>query len=137
VTGLVVAATALIVVLLLALLVERSGDGRESAFDAAVRPRVPPPPEVPASLTAARWLVVNAGTTGGLHFRVSPVLAELVDARLRDGHGIDLSHPAAADIVGAPLWDIVRPDARAPDDRMAPGLTPAMVRAALDRLEVL
>jgi hypothetical protein len=72
-----------------------------------------------------------------LHFRVRPVLVELTEARLRSSHGIGLSHPGARTVVGDELWGIVRPDARTPDDRMAPGLSPATLRTLLDRLEML
>lgn len=133
---LVVGLSALAFVLLLVLLVDRDDD-RPPSFDAIVRTPAAPPPEEPPSFKAARWLVVNASTAGGLHFRVRPVLIELADARLRANHGIDLRHRAAQTVVGDALWAIVRPDARPPDDRMAPGLSPSMLRSVLDRLEVL
>jgi hypothetical protein len=68
---------------------------------------------------------------------VRPTLVELTDARLRDRHGLDLGHPNAGALVGEPLWSIVRPDARAPDNRMESGLTPTAMRAVLDRLDAL
>ena len=135
-SALVVGFSALAFALLLVLLVDRGHDDAPS-FAAVVRaPAAPAPPE-PASFKSARWLVVNAATAGGLHFRVRPVLVELTEARLRSSHGIDLAHSGAQTVVGDALWGIVRPDARAPDDRMAPGLTPSMLRTLLDRLETL
>jgi hypothetical protein len=137
VSALVVGSSALAFVLLLVLLVDRGDDDAPPSFDAVVRaPAAPAPPE-PASFKSARWLVVNAATAGGLHFRVRPVLVELTDARLRSSHGIDLAHSGARVVLGDELWEIVRPDARAPDDRMAPGLSPSMLRVLLDRLETL
>jgi hypothetical protein len=137
VNTIVVIVSALASILLLMVL-GRTDDAAESAFDAAVRPvPAPPPPDEPASLTAARWLVVNATTSGGLHFRVRPAIADLTEARLRDRHGISLSHPRAPALLGDELWAIVRPDAPAPDDRMAPGLSPSKFRSLLDRLEAL
>ena len=136
-SALVVGFSALAFVLLLVLLVARGDAGAEPAFDAAVRARGAPTPEEPASLKSARWLVVNAVSAGGLHFRVRPVLVELTAARLRASHGIDLTHPDAPAVVGDPLWQIVRPDAPAPNDRMAPGMSPSMLRTVLDRLEML
>ena len=129
--------SALAFLLLLVVLIGRTDDGAESAFDAAIRPAPAPPPEEPSSLTAARWLVVNATTSGGLHFRVRPAIVALTEDRLRDRHGISLSHPRAPAILGDELWAIVRPDAPAPDDRMGPGLSPSKFRSLLDRLEVL
>ena len=129
--------SALAFILLLMVLVGRSDDAAESAFDAAIRPAPTPPPDEPASLTAARWLVVNATTSGGLHFRVRPAIVGLTEARLRDRHGISLSHPRAPALLGDELWAIVRPDAPAPDDRMGPGLSLSKFRSLLDRLEAL
>ena len=133
----VIAVSAGAFVLLLALLGDRADDDSGPTFDAVVRTRPIPRPEEPASFKAARWLVVNSATAGGLHFRVRPVLVELVDARLRSNHGMHLHHPGAPAVVGDSLWTIVRPDARPPDDRMAPGLSPSMLRVALSRLELL
>jgi len=122
---------------LLTLLVGRGSGDEAPTFDAIVRAHPEARPDEPASLKSARWLVVNAATAGGLHFRVRPTLVELTDARLRNNHGIDLKHPGAQAVVGDSLWAIVRPDARPPDDRMAPGLSPSMLRVILDRLEML
>ena len=135
-SALVVGFSALAFVLLLVLLANR-GDDAPPSFDAVVRaPAAPSPPE-PPSFKSARWLVVNAATAGGLHFRVRPTLVELTEARLRSSHDIDLAHPSARTVLGDALWGIVRPDARPPDDRMAPGLSPSMLRTLLDRLETL
>lgn len=135
--AIVAAASALAFLLLLVVMVGRTDDATESAFDAATRPKPPHRPEEPASLTAARWLVVNATTAGGLYFRVRPAIVGLTEARLRDRHGIGLSHPRAPSVLGEELWAIVRPDAPAPDDRMAPGLPPSKFRSMLERLEAL
>ena len=135
--AIVAVVSALAFILLLMVLIGRRDDATESAFDAAIRPTPAPPPEEPASLTAARWLVVNATTSGGLHFRVRPAIVGLTEARLRDRHGISLSHPRAPALLGDELWAIVRPDAPAPDDRMAPGLSLSKFRSLLDRLEAL
>jgi hypothetical protein len=136
-TAIVAALTAVAFLVLLMSVFRRSGDESASVFDAAVRPASPLSADEPQSLTAARWLVVNATTAGGLHFRVRPAIIELTEARLRDRHGIDLAHRDAPAIVGEPLWSVVRPDASAPDDRMAPGLSPSTFRSLIDRLEAL
>ena len=136
-TAIVAVATTLVLVVLLAFVIGRTDERSPSAFDAAIRAPSPPAFDEPPSLTSARWLVVNATTAGGLHFRVRPALAELTESRLRDRHGIDLSHPRAPDLLGDELWAIVRPDSPEPADRMAAGLSPAMFRTVLDRLESL
>jgi hypothetical protein len=137
VNAIVAAVSALAFLVLVAVLMRRAGDDAESAFAAAIRPAPAPAADEPASLTAARWLVVNATTAGGLHFRVRPTIVGLTEDRLRDRHGIDLSHPRAPAILGEELWAVVRPDAPAPHDRMAPGLSLPDFRAMLDRLEAL
>ena len=134
---LVVGISALAFALLLTLLVGREGDDAPPSFEAIVRTKAAPPPPEPASFKSARWLVVNASTAGGLHFRVRPVLVELTEARLRSSHGIGLADPRAPTVLGDELWTVVRPDARSPDDRMAPGLSPSKMRTLLDRLEML
>ena len=136
-TAVVVGLSAIAFVVLLVMLFDRGDTDAEPAFDAAVRTTAAPPPEEPASLKSARWLVVNASTAGGLHFRVRPVFIDLTEARLRERHGMDLAHPGARAVLGEALWAIVRPDARAPENRMAPGLSPSMLRPILDRLETL
>ncbi|MEO8692459.1 MAG: hypothetical protein ABI658_03020 [Acidimicrobiales bacterium] len=138
-SAIVVALSAAAFVVLLTLLVGRASGDEDAAptFDAIVRKQPDPRPEEPASFKSARWLVVNAATAGGLHFRVRPALVELTDARLRANHGMDLKDPGAHAVVGDSLWAIVRPDARPPDDRMAIGLSPSMLRVLLDRLEML
>lgn len=133
----VVALSATAFVVLLTLLAGRGDDDAPPTFDAIVRTPAAPPPDEPASFKSARWLVVNAATAGGLHFRVRPILVELTDARLRANHGMHLHHPGAPAVVGDSLWTLVRPDARPPDDRMAPGLSPSMLRVVLDRMELL
>ena len=136
-SAIVVGLSAIAFAVLLLLLFDRGDKGGEPAFDAAVRTPAAAPPEEPASLKSARWLIVNASTAGGLHFRVRPVFIELTEARLRASHGMDLAHPGAPAVLGEALWAIVRPDARSPDNRMAPGLSPSMLRPVLDRLETL
>jgi hypothetical protein len=135
--AIVATVSALAFVVLLVFFLGRTDEDTESAFDAALRPAPPTPPAEPASLTAARWLVVNATTAGGLHFRVRPAIVGLSVARLRDRDGIGLSLPRAPGLLGDELWAVVRPDAPAPDDRMAPGLSPSTFRSLLDRLEAL
>jgi hypothetical protein len=137
VNTIVAVVSALAFILLLMVLIGRNDDAGESAFDVAIRPAPVLPPAEPASLTAARWLVVNATTSGGLHFRVRPAIVALTEDRLRDRHGISLSHPRAPTILGEELWAIVRPDAPPADDRMGRGLSPSKFRSLLDRLEAL
>src|SRR5690606_13095614 len=112
-------------------------DADASVFDAATdHAPVEAADEVPPSLVAARRLVINTTTARSLHFRVRPALVEMADTRLRARHGFGLDSPRAAEVVGEPLWSIVRPDARPPDHDDA-ALTFADVAVVLDRLESL
>lgn len=128
--------SAAVFVVMLVAVNRRRADRSRSALEAATRSPKPHDAEEPASLTAARRLVVAAGTADGVHRRLRPALAELVEARLRDHHAIGLADPRAATLVGDELWSIVRPNALAPS-RTDGGLAPNEIRSLLDRLETL
>ena len=82
-------------------------------------------------------LLVNSATltAGSAHHRLRPVLRTIADERLRARHGITLDDPRAAAVFTATSWEILRPDRRAPDDRLGPGLTFDTISAVLDDLE--
>lgn len=137
-TWLVVLPAVAVVVVLATWAVGRVRPADTSPFEAAVAAASSDTVvEVPPGLVEAGQLVRSARTQGGWHHRLRPVLVEMTDARLRDRHGIDLSHPDAPRRVGEPLWSLVRPDAPEPADRGGPGIAPDVLAAALDRWTVL
>jgi hypothetical protein len=133
----------LVVVLALALGValerlRRELPRRPSAFDAAFAP-----PRAtrarPASLARVeREVTLSTGTAFDVHFRLRPLLRSLSSGLLLR-HGVDLerSPERAAELLGPNLWELVAPDARAPEDRAAPGIPIETVEHAIDRLEEL
>jgi hypothetical protein len=126
-----------VVAMLLALLSAGAPNLASSSFDETVASHDEPPALEPrASLVAARRVIVNATAPRSLYLRTRPVLVELTESRLRDRHGIGLDSPHAAEVVGEPLWSIVRPDAQAAEHGDA-RLSTADIAAVLDRLEAL
>jgi hypothetical protein len=93
----------------------------------------------PASLARVeREVTLASGTAFDVHFRLRPLLQQLA-AGLLLRRGVDLERdPAGAEaLVGPHLWELVRPDRAAPDDRIAPGLPVASIERAIDELERL
>ena len=109
-----------------------------SAFDAAFAPakRRRARPESLAHLE--REVALAAGTAFDVHYRLRPTLRSLA-AGLLLGKGIDLDRaPERAELVlGPEVWELVRPDRPAPDDRGAPGLPAASLEGVVDELEGL
>lgn len=93
-------------------------------LDAAAAPPEQPT-DLPAGLARARTLVAaRAGTAFGTHFWLRPLLQDAVADR-------------GAAHVPEPLWDLVRPDRPAPDDRRAPGLDWPTLHLVADQAERL
>jgi hypothetical protein len=111
---------------------------RTSAFDTAF---VSPPPARarPASLARVeREVALATGTAFDVHFRLRPVLAAVSSGLLRR-RGVELEQrpERAQALLGPAVWELVRPDRVAPDDRAAAGLPIADVERAVDDLERL
>jgi hypothetical protein len=111
---------------------------RASAFDAAFAP----PRRTrarPASLARVeREVTLATGTAFDVHFRLRPLVAPLATGLLlRRGVDPERRPDAAAELLGPALWELVRPDRPAPDDRTAPGIPLAAVERLVDDLERL
>jgi hypothetical protein len=74
-----------------------------------------------------------------LHNRLCPTLRETTVGLLATRRGVDLERQPerAADLVGADVWDLVRPDRIPPEHRHAPGVPAAALDRALTALEAL
>ncbi|MGH3102923.1 MAG: hypothetical protein ACRDN6_02350 [Gaiellaceae bacterium] len=95
-------------------------------------------PERPRELAKIeREVVLSAASSFDVHFRLRPILREVAAHRLasRRGADLDAGSPETRAVLGDELWELVRPDCEAPDDRFAPGLPLARLRGVLDRLE--
>lgn len=103
--------------------------GREPARRRASRVEVDPPLHLAVSEGLA--------SSGGLHHRLVPVLRPLAQHRC-ERHGTSLDDPVGArSLLGPELHDLVRPDRPRPRDRDAPGVDPALLARAVDRLAAL
>lgn len=96
--------------------------------------------ERPAELERLeREVVLAGGNAFDVHVRIRPSLREIAAHRLESGRALELDRgaPETRALLGADLWELVRPDRPAPNDRSAPGLTLERLRAYVDRLERL
>ena len=111
---------------------------RASAFDAAFTPG-PRGRARPASLARLeREVALAGGTAFDVHYRLRPTMQRLASGLLlRKGVDLERSPERAEALVGPDVWELVRPDRKAPDDRAAPGLRLEAVERAVDGLEQL
>jgi hypothetical protein len=111
---------------------------RASAFDAAFTPG-PRDRARPASLARLeREVALAGGTAFDVHYRLRPTLQRLAAGLLlRKGIDLERNPERAETVVGPDVWELVRPDRKAPEDRTAPGLRPEAVERAVDALERL
>lgn len=76
-----------------------------------------------------REVTLATASAFDLHVRLRPVLREIAQMRVRPGE--------AEEQLGEELWELVRPDRKAPTDRHAPGIEPEALRRVVERLEAL
>ena len=102
-----------------------------SRFDAALAEPREPPTRLPGLERMEREVTLARASSFDLHFRLLPHLREIAQARLeRDGK------TASPETLGR-WWELLRPDRPPPDDRFAPGISEADLRALVADLERL
>ena len=114
----------------------RTVSRQPSAFDAAfASPRRTY--ARPASLERAeREVALAVGTAFDVHYRLRPSLRAVASGLLlRRGVDLERSPARARELLGPDVWELIRPDRPAPDDRSAPGLPPAALERAVGDLE--
>jgi len=133
----------LVVVLALALGValarlRRELPQRPSAFDAAFA-RARPTRARPASLgRVEREVTLAAGTAFDVHFRLRPLVQPLAaELLLRLGVDLERNPARAQELLGADVWELVRPGRSAPEDRTAAGMPIEAVERVVSDLERL
>lgn len=107
-----------------------------SSFDAAFSVRGTSHAR-PASLARVeREVTLATGTAFDVHYRLRPVLQSLA-AGLLLPRGIDPERsPGRAEaLVGPDIWELVRPERPAPDDRAAPGVPIETIETIVADLE--
>lgn len=90
--------------------------------------------------TMRRLLDAATADLGGVHFRLRPMVREIMASRLSPHHGVELEHDASrveAIVGNGRLWGLGRPDRDPPSDRFARGWTRRELQALLDELEQL
>ena len=101
---------------------------------------VAPAPGRPDQLAQLERLVISAATSAVyVHAYLRPLLVEIASRRLAArGQMLErMPDPAARELLGDRLWDIVRPERPFPEDRQGPGVPPSELRAMLGVLERL
>jgi len=113
---------------LLASTTERLPSSRRSPFDAALPRGKPPARPLPEVERMKREVALACASAYDLHARLLPHLREIADARLeRTGRS------PGPETLGA-SWELLRPDRPEPEDRFAPGIKEAELRALVDAL---
>lgn len=117
---------------------ERAPAERGSQFEAALAAMRRPPAET-GEPTLVRELELSTYNSFHLHSRVRPMLRDIAAHRLRGRYGIELdAEPLRArELVGVEIWELVRPDRPPPEDRLAPGPTPAELSMVVEELEAI
>jgi hypothetical protein len=119
--------------LLMLAIVAAAGDAlprrRVSDFDRALAEGVGKEKPLPELEKLNREVTLGTASAYDLHFRLLPHLREIAQCRLERG-----GHTASPETLGR-WWELLRPDRPAPDDRSAPGITPADLRALIADLD--
>jgi hypothetical protein len=80
----------------------------------------------------------SLGTAFDVHYRLRPHLRRIAVHRLGTrGVSLDGQPPRARALLGAEAWELVRPDRPEPEDRNGRGLTLALLRRVVERLDAL
>jgi hypothetical protein len=94
--------------------------------------------QVPPSLARIE-LEAALGVAGSfdLHYRLVPRLRAIAAGLLtsRRHVSLDASPETAREVLGNATWELVRPDRRAPEDRLGRGITPQELAHVVDSLE--
>jgi hypothetical protein len=102
-----------------------------SQFDAALAQADPPARRLPELERMEREVTLGAASSFDLHFRLLPHLREIAQARL------ERSGKSPSEETLGRWWELLRADRAPPDDRFAPGISRADLRALVADLEQL
>jgi hypothetical protein len=108
-------------------------NGGPSRFELELARTEIPPSRPNALVRIERELTLACSNAGNVHDRLRPMLRDIAQARL----GIDLQRRAdvAHARLGDETWELIRPDATAPHDRSARGLSLRAIRRVIETLE--
>jgi hypothetical protein len=109
-----------------------------SSFDAVADPSHELSDIRPQSLVTVEQAVVRAQRRAGeVHYRLRPIVQELITQRLARVEGIDLGDDRAAALAGPRLWDLVRDDRPMAADPRTRGISDGDLVAIVDDLEAI
>ena len=100
-----------------------------SELDRALAESSPHAPRVPELERTEREVTLATATAYDLHARLLPHLREIAQSRLERG-----GKTSSPETLGR-WWELLRPDRPEPEDRFAPGIKPAELRALVSDLE--
>jgi hypothetical protein len=128
-----------IVMLALFRAVRLAAPPRPSAFEHALASARGRQPQPATEVADERDVVLSRLSAFHYYIRVRPVLRELAQHRLRTRFGVDLGREVerARELVPSRAWEIIRPDAAPPADRLARGPSVDEQRAVIEDLEKL
>ena len=135
----VVFATALVLVVLTRRPREQRWPAPASRFEQALRRRKPLTPQPEELLRMDREIVLGSADADHAQRRLLPLLRSVAAARIAAHHGFELERrpEAARELLGEDVWELLRPDRPAPEDRHAPGVPNERIVAVIERVESL
>jgi len=111
---------------------------QQSKLEAALDPHPSPLPRIAELDRLERTLYMASARSFDLHYRLRPVIREIVAGRLeRRGLSLDSGSASVRDLVGDDLWELVDPDRTAPENRQSPGPGLVDIEQQIERLERL
>jgi hypothetical protein len=111
---------------------------RPSELELSLRRRPSPPDRLPELVALEREVEMARQTSFDAHYRLRPALREVARERLAArGVALDADPGAAERLLGEEVWELVRPDRRAPRNHFAPGVPLEQLDRALASLESL
>jgi hypothetical protein len=86
-----------------------------------------------------RELVLGSADADHAYRRLLPLLRATAAARIASRHGFELERrpEAARALLGEDVWDLLRPDRPAPEDRHGSGVPRDRIEAVIERVESL
>ena len=110
-----------------------------SPFELALERLRTPAPAARTELVEERDVLLSRLNAFHFYIRVRPMLREFAHYRLRSRFGVDLDREPerARELVASHAWQVVRPDAGPPADRLARGPSLAEQETIADELETL
>jgi hypothetical protein len=115
-----------------------SGPGTSTSdFDRAVADMSRRYPSDSGELGLVHDIQQSVASTFHLHTRLRPLLRQIAAHRLSMRFGVDLDgeHERARELIGAEVWELVRPERPPPVDRLAPGPPASHLSKVVKELE--